>query len=258
MKRIIFVVVTITMALLLMGAGSKSVTVNRAPIANAGMDQVIQRYATVFLDASNSHDPDGDKIYYEWKVIAAPQNATPRIFSGQRTMKNCRFRSDILGTYIIALTVYDGKLASERDVMQIRVQDPSGDPNAPFKENDMYIPEPIKLGKTTLRPAPEGTKFIVPPDKFSMHIKLKNPCAWQLQQKISSIYDWTPIKAAGKNKILWEKTITHGPGVETGVRKYTFGPYDSPKEKDFKTLAIIREHAKGYDVLYTVQLKADR
>lgn len=257
MKRIIFVVLTITMSLLLMGSGSRSVTVNRAPVADVGLDKVISRYETVFLDGSKSFDPDGDKLYYEWQVIAAPQNATPRVFAGQRTMKNCRFRSDILGTYLIALTVYDGKLASERDVMQIRVQDPPGDPNATVKEQDIYIPETVKIGKANLRPAPDGTKFVVPHDKFSMYLKLKNPCAWTVQQKISSIYDWTPIKADGKNKKLWEKTVTHGPGVESGVRDYTFGPYDSPKEKEFKTLAIIREHAKGYDVLYTVQLKAD-
>jgi hypothetical protein len=258
MKKIIFAVLTIIMSFMLMGSGSRSVPgPNRAPVAKAGMDKVIARYATIFLDASESYDPDGDKLYYKWELLAAPQNIKPRVFTGQLGMKTCRFRSDILGTYIIALTVYDGKLASERDVIQIRVQDPPGDPNEIVKENDMYIPEPIKMGKMNLRPAPEGTKFIVSPDEFNMSIKLKNPCAWDVQQKISCIYDWTPIKANGKNKKLWEKTITHGPGVETGVRTYTFGPYDSPKEKEFKALAIIREHARGYDVLYTVQLKAD-
>jgi hypothetical protein len=258
MKKIIFVVLTISISFLLMGSGTRNVTgPNRAPIAIAGMDMNVARHATIFLDGSKSYDPDGDKLYYKWELLSAPNNIKPRVFTGQLGMKTCHFRSDILGTYIIALTVYDGKLASQRDVMQIRVQDPPGDPNTVVNEKDLYIPEPIKLGKANLRPAPEGTKFVVPPSQFSMHIKLKNPCAWSLQQKISCVYDWTPIKANGKNKKLWEKTVTHGPGVETGVRTYTFGPYDSPKEKDFKTLAILREHAKGWDVLYTVQLKAD-
>jgi hypothetical protein len=258
MKKIIFVVLTITMSLMLIGAGSKQVPgPNRAPVAKAGMDKVIARYATVYLDASESYDPDGDKLYYKWEILSAPQNVMPRVFAGQLGMKTCRFRSDILGTYVIALTVYDGKLNSERDVMQIRVQDPPGDPNAPFTEQDIYIPDVIKMGKANLRLAPNGTKFVLPPDKFNMRVKFKNPRSWQLQAKISLIYDWTPIKADGENRILRESTITLGPGVETGVREFTFGPFDSPKKKEYKTLAIRLEHAKGYDILYSVLVKAD-
>jgi hypothetical protein len=254
MKKIIFVILTITMSLMLMGSGSRSVTVNRAPVADVGMDKVISRYETVFLDGSKSFDPDGDKLYYEWQVIAAPQNATPRIFAGQRTMKNCRFRSDILGTYMIALTVYDGKLASERDVMQIRVQDPAGDPNATVKEQDIYIPETVKIGKANLRPAPDGSKFIVAPDKFNMYVKFTNPLHAFFTTNVSFIYDWTPIKADGENKKLFEFPMTIY-GIQTIARN--FGPFDSPKKKEFKNLVIRREHEKGYDILYTVQLKAD-
>ena len=255
MKKIIFVVVTITMSLMLMGSGSRSVPgPNRAPVAKASMDQVIQRYATVFLDGSESFDPDGDKLYYKWELLAAPQNIKPRVFAGERTMKNCRFRSDILGTYIIALTVYDGNLASDRDVMQIRVQDPSGDPNATVNEQDIHIVPPVKIGKANLRPAPEGSKFIVPPDKFNMYVIFKNPLHAQFNTNVSFIYDWTPIKADGENKKIFEFPLNIF-GIQTISR--TFGPFDSPKKKEFKNLVIRREHAKGYDILYTVQLKAD-
>lgn len=256
MKKIIFVVLVITVALLLIGAGSKQVPgPNRKPVANAGMDKVVPRYATVFLDGSNSHDPDGDKITYEWQVIAAPQNIPPRVFTGQRTVRNCRFRPDIIGTYIVALTVYDGKLASERDVMQIRVQDPPGDPNAAVNEQDINIIAPVKIGKANLRPAPEGSKFIVAPDKFNMYVKINNPTYHRGSLKISFIYDWTPIKADGENKKISEPplSINHYSTISK-----TFGPYDSPKKNEFKTLAILREHEKGYDVLYTVQIKPDR
>lgn len=256
MKKIIFVVLTISISLLLMGSGTIHVTgPNRAPIAIAGMDMNVARHATVFLDGSKSYDPDGDKITYEWKVLAAPQNIPPRIFAGQRTMKNCRFRADILGTYMIALTVYDGKLASQRDVMQIRVQDPPGDPNAVVNEKDIHIVEPVKIGKASLRPAPEGSKFIVAPDKFKMSVKFKNPTSFRGALRLLFIYDWTYIKADGKNKKIFEPALS--------INNYSsvsriFGPFDSPKKNEFKTLAILREHEKGYDVLYTVQLKADR
>ncbi|MBN1473551.1 MAG: hypothetical protein JW914_02955 [Syntrophaceae bacterium] len=256
MKKIIFVVLTISISLLLIGAGPRSVSgPNRAPVAVAGMDKVVPRYATVFLDGSKSYDPDGDKITYEWQVIAAPQNTSPRIFAGQRTMKNCRFRSDILGQYLVALTVYDGKLASQRDVMQIRVQDPPGDPNATVNEQDVHIIAPVKIGKANLRPAPEGSKFIVAPDKFNMFVKFMNPLHAYFKTNASFIYDWTPIKADGENKKLFG-FLLEIMGVQMITRN--FGPFDSPKKKEFKTLAILREHEKGYDVLYTVQIKPDR
>lgn len=259
MKKIISLVLTIAASLSFMGMGSRNVPgPNRPPVAKAGPDMVVARFANVFLDASESFDPDGDKLYYEWKVIAAPQNTMPRVFAGQRGMKTCHFRSDILGTYVIALTVYDGQLASQRDVMQIRVQDPSADPNAPFTEQDIYIPEPIKIGKSSFRPAPDNSNFIIGPDKYYLRVKFKNPSSWQRSEKMSFIYDWTPIKKDGKNTLLRESTITLGVGPEPGVREYTFGLFDSPKKGDFKTLAIQREHAKGYDILYSVQLKADR
>lgn len=258
MKKIIYILFTCGVCLLLMGAGSRQVPgPNRPPVAVAGMDRVVARHATVFFDASRSFDPDGDKLYYKWELLAAPQNIPPREFSGRLGMKTCRLRSDILGTYIVALTVYDGKAASQRDVIQIRVEDPPGNPSKEIPQKDLYIPEPIRLGKANLRPAPEGSNFVVPRDSFRMHIKLKNPCAWTVQQKISAIRDWTPIKAQGANVTLWERTVTHSPGVETGVRTYLFGPYDSPQGNQFKTLAILREHAQGWDVLYTVQIKAD-
>jgi len=255
MKKIIFVVLTITMSLMLIGAGSKQVAgPNRAPVAKAGMDKVIARYATVYLDASGSFDPDGDKLYYKWEVLSAPQNVMPRIFAGQLGMKTCRFRSDILGTYVIALTVYDGKLNSERDVMQIRVQDPPGDPNAPFTEETIYIPDVIKMGKANLRPAPNGTKFVLPPDKFNMRVTFTNPLHAYFTTNVSFIYDWTPIKADGENKKLFEFPMTIY-GIQTISRN--FGPFDSPKKKEYKTLAIRLEHEKGYDILYAVLVKAD-
>jgi len=154
MKKIIYILFTCGVCLLLMGAGSRQVPgPNRPPVAVAGMDRVVARHATVFFDASRSFDPDGDKLYYKWELLAAPQNIPPREFSGRLGMKTCRLRSDILGTYIVALTVYDGKAASQRDVIQIRVEDPPGNPSEEIPQKDLYIPEPIRLGKANLRPA---------------------------------------------------------------------------------------------------------
>ncbi|MGA1821242.1 MAG: PKD domain-containing protein [Thermoplasmatota archaeon] len=42
--------------------------VNRRPLANAGPDQVIQAGEAVILDGTQSSDPDGDTLIFQWDV----------------------------------------------------------------------------------------------------------------------------------------------------------------------------------------------
>jgi len=57
---------------LLAGCSDEIAGPNRAPVANAGLDQVVIVNDTVFLDGGGSFDPDGDKLIYHWKLLVAP------------------------------------------------------------------------------------------------------------------------------------------------------------------------------------------
>ena len=46
--------------------------VNRAPIANAGVNQVADQRTIVNLDGSSSFDPDGDPLSFQWSQISGP------------------------------------------------------------------------------------------------------------------------------------------------------------------------------------------
>jgi hypothetical protein len=100
-------------------------TANEPPLADAGLDQHVARGSTVLLDATGSHDPDGNIERYDWSI------ETP---DGRTISPNCprcpqtRFRPNAIGTYTVSVTVTDEDGAKSRDVLYITVS-PGADPN---------------------------------------------------------------------------------------------------------------------------------
>lgn len=95
------------------------VELNQPPVANAGPDQTVSiippaTTATVTLNGSGSHDPDGDLLTYNWTWdgnTAYGVNATLEL---------------PLGTTTITLVVNDGKVDSEPDTVDILCASRSG------------------------------------------------------------------------------------------------------------------------------------
>jgi hypothetical protein len=91
---------------------------NQAPIAVAGADQSVRVGSAVQLDGSESIDPDGDSITYEWTLIRPGPSAA--VLSGDTTAEPT-FVADVEGTYKVELQVYDGVL-SDFDTVMITAQ----------------------------------------------------------------------------------------------------------------------------------------
>ena len=96
---------------------SAEVTINRIPIANAGPDQIVRPGQLVTLDASASHDPDGEELSYRWTRIAGPavalsdDTAVSPTFTVPSSARSLRFR----------VTVRDGQGNTDTDAVRIRV-----------------------------------------------------------------------------------------------------------------------------------------
>ncbi|HYP71419.1 MAG TPA: PKD domain-containing protein [Variovorax sp.] len=78
---------------------------NRAPTADAGIDQNVPLGTVVTLDGSASSDPDGNPITYVWTLDSKPANSTAAIVDASSPRPS--LTPDQAGTYIASLVVTD-------------------------------------------------------------------------------------------------------------------------------------------------------
>jgi hypothetical protein len=89
---------------------------NLPPLALAGADQSTTEHLIVSLDGSDSYDPEGEAVYYQWSFISKPFGSSASII-GANTSKPT-FQPDTEGLYAIKLRISDGVFTSE-DQLQV-------------------------------------------------------------------------------------------------------------------------------------------
>jgi large repetitive protein len=97
-------------------------TINRAPNANAGSNQIVGENTIVTLNGSGSNDPDGDELTYLW---TAPSGIT----LSSETVANPTFTAPEVNSNQVltfSLTVNDGKMNSTVSNMTVTVKNTSG------------------------------------------------------------------------------------------------------------------------------------
>lgn len=98
------------MATVVITASPPATTANTAPVANAGMDQLVTTGATVSLDGTLSKDANGDRLNYTWTLLTKPAQSTAVLTSS--FLGTTGFRADLSGVYEVRLSVNDGKVDS--------------------------------------------------------------------------------------------------------------------------------------------------
>ena len=111
------------------------IPVNEPPFADAGPDENVETGSRVTLDGSNSFDPDGDLISFDWsvdwRIDAKPEGSllADRDIEG-RTTPNPSLSLDVDGVYVLQLIVNDGELNSEPDFVELIASTLNVPPNA--------------------------------------------------------------------------------------------------------------------------------
>ncbi|KOX93598.1 PKD domain-containing protein [Haloarcula rubripromontorii] len=117
MQRMTTLVVSVLALSALLG-GTAMATENQPPLADAGLDQSVERATTVQLDANGSRDPDGTVEGFEW-TIEAPDGTTRT--PDCPTCAKTTFTPSETGQYNVTVTVTDDDGASRSDTLHVDV-----------------------------------------------------------------------------------------------------------------------------------------
>jgi hypothetical protein len=95
-------------------------TVNSAPVADAGPDQLVALPGTtVELDGTGSYDPDGDALTYAWAFLSRPPGSQAVLVVSSKNRAHPTFVADVYGTYVVELVVSDNWSSSASDTVSV-------------------------------------------------------------------------------------------------------------------------------------------
>ncbi len=112
-----FIVIPVILLLTLLA--SSPVWANSPPFANAGPDQTVYLGDTVYLHGSGT-DPDGDPIVgWDWVMESKPAGSNAELVNP--TYSTSYFIPDLLGDYVLTLSITDGAYWSVPDSLVVHV-----------------------------------------------------------------------------------------------------------------------------------------
>ncbi len=89
------------------------------PIADAGVDQTTTAKIEITLDGTNSSDEESEVLTYHWTVDSQPSGSSVSLSASESDKPT--FTPTLLGDYVFALVVNDGRLDSIADTVSVSV-----------------------------------------------------------------------------------------------------------------------------------------
>ena len=92
---------------------------NNPPVADAGEDQEVAVGDEVYLNGSNSSDPDSDELTFTWDFIEPMPDDSASVLVVDYDPAMPSFEADVLGSYNISLVASDAEASSVPDVVTV-------------------------------------------------------------------------------------------------------------------------------------------
>jgi hypothetical protein len=80
-----------------------------APVAVLDGDQTVDRGTKVSISAAASYDPDGDTVWFSWRMLSRPATSLADMWGSSPVGT---FAPDLAGTYVVEVTATDPSMAS--------------------------------------------------------------------------------------------------------------------------------------------------
>lgn len=109
---------------------------NPAPIAKAGTNQTVTAGTLVTLNGSQSYDPDGQPITYNWTWSSIPANSSATLSNA--TTATPSFTPDVAGSYVVSLKVSDANATSSASLVTVTANAPGTTSSPPGIKVPIY------------------------------------------------------------------------------------------------------------------------
>lgn len=193
---------------------------NQTPTADAGTDLAGTVGESVSL-AGTGADPDGDPLTFQWSFDARPTGSAATIQAAGSA--NAAFVPDAAGTYVIRLTVDDGRGGTASDTVTVVVVEANGN-QAPVA--DAGVDQSVEVGsRVTLDGS--GSADPDPEDVLSYAWRLVDgPASVSIQSATS---DKARVTLATAGEYVFELTVSDGMvSSRDSVRVAVFQPNRAP------------------------------
>ena len=90
---------------------------NSAPVANPGANQNVVVGSLVRLDGTGSSDANDDMLTFKWILLSKPEGSNAVLTATWSPVP--KFTADVVGTYLVGLSVNDGKVESVQQATSV-------------------------------------------------------------------------------------------------------------------------------------------
>ena len=146
---------------------------NTPPIAKTGTYQNVVMGNVITLNGALSSDADGDKLTYAWVIDSKPDGS--KAFLIQPTSVVSTFTADLVGEYVVTLTVSDGKSNHSASTKVSATEAPT-----PLLTVSPYITYPVDLDKS-YRLTNAKAALAILADEAAFRASPSNDAGWKMQ-----------------------------------------------------------------------------